>query len=75
MYYDIKAGLNAQLSKERGRNDARAVEEVLDGLVPLLDLPLHHSSGFSHPELLIYTGLSSGFPEVATLGFVHIGKE
>lgn len=70
MCYDIKAGLNAQLSRARRRNDVQAVEEILERLVPLTDLPLHHTSGFSHPELLIYTDRSPEFPEVATWGLV-----
>ncbi len=70
MCYDIKASLDAQLSRARRRNDAQVVEEILERLVPLTDLPLHHASGFSHPELLIYTNRSPEFPEVATWGLV-----
>lgn len=70
MCYDIKASLEAQLSRARRKNDARAVEEILENLIPLTDLPLHHTSGFSHPELLIYTDRSPLFPEVATWGLV-----
>lgn len=70
MCYDIKASLNAQLSRARRRNDVQAVEEILERLIPLTDLPLHHTSGFSHPELLIYTDRSPEFPEVATWGLV-----
>ena len=33
-------------------------------------MPLHHVSGFSHPEILIYTNRSPFFPEVATWGLV-----
>ncbi|HBL80738.1 MAG TPA: SOS response-associated peptidase, partial [Aequorivita sp.] len=34
------------------------------------DLPIYHTSGFSHPDLLIYTDRSPQFPEVATWGLV-----
>lgn len=70
MCYDIKASLEAQLSRARGKNDAQAVEEIIEKLGPLTDLPLYHTSGFSHPELLIYTDRSPDFPEVATWGLV-----
>lgn len=70
MCYDIKASLEAQLSRARRKNDAQAVEEIIEKLGPLTDLPLYHTSGFSHPELLIYTDRSPDFPEVATWGLV-----
>ncbi len=70
MCYDIKASLEAQLSRARRRNDQQAVEEIIEKLVPLTDLPIYHSSGFSHPEILIYTDRSPIFPEVATWGLV-----
>lgn len=70
MCYDIKASLEAQLSRARRKNDKLAVEEIIEKLVPLTDLPLYHTSGFSHAELLIYTDRSPEFPEVATWGLV-----
>lgn len=70
MCYDIKASLEAQLNRARRRNDSQAIEEIMEKLVPLTDLPIHHKSGFSHPELLIYTDRSPIFPEVATWGLV-----
>ncbi|WP_233244107.1 SOS response-associated peptidase [Tamlana fucoidanivorans] len=42
----------------------------MERLVPLTDLPIYHASGFSHPELLIYTDESPEFPIVATWGLV-----
>ncbi len=68
MCYDIKASYQAQLKRARRRNDLQAIDEVMEKLVPLTDLPIHHASGFSHPELLIYTDRSPNFPEVATWG-------
>ncbi|MDN3723566.1 SOS response-associated peptidase [Aequorivita sp. SDUM287046] len=70
MCYDIKASLEAQLSRARRKNDEHAVEEILEKLLPFTDLPLFHSSGFNHPDLLIYTDRSPNFPEVATWGLV-----
>lgn len=70
MCYDIKAGLEAQLKRAERKGDLAAIEEIMERLVPLTDLPLFHASGFSHPELLIYTDRSPDFPEVATWGLV-----
>jgi len=58
------------LNRARRENDLQAMEEILEKLAPLTDLPLHHASGFSHPEVLIYTDRSPNFPEVATWGLV-----
>jgi len=70
MCYDIKASYEAQLKRARRRNDLQAIDEIMEKLAPLTDLPIHHASGFSHPELLIYTDRSPNFPEVATWGLV-----
>lgn len=70
MCYDIKASLEAQLNRAKRRNDSQAIEEIIEKLAPLTDLPIYHISGFSHPELLIYTDRSPIFPEVATWGLV-----
>ena len=42
----------------------------MEDLIPMTDLPIYHASGFSHPELLIYTDESPDFPIVATWGLV-----
>jgi putative SOS response-associated peptidase YedK len=70
MCYDIKATLEAQLSRAKRRNDLQAITEIEERLVPYTDLPLYHSSGFAHPALLIYTNSSPTFPEVATWGLI-----
>ena len=70
MCYDIKASLEAQLNRARRENDYQAIQEIIEKLAPLTDLPIYHCSGFSHPELLIYTNRSPQFPEVATWGLV-----
>ncbi|MFO7719873.1 MAG: hypothetical protein R6W85_05460 [Gillisia sp.] len=43
-------------------------------MVPLTDLPIYHTTGFSHPKLLIYTDLSPWHPEVSIWGLVPLGK-
>ncbi|MCW8981118.1 SOS response-associated peptidase [Altibacter sp.] len=70
MCYDIKASLEAQLNRARRRNDLQAIDEIMERLLPLTDLPIYHYSGFSHPEILIYTDRSPDFPEVATWGLI-----
>ncbi|MCK0123213.1 SOS response-associated peptidase [Gelidibacter sp. F2691] len=70
MCYDIKVSLESQLKRAARKGDQAAVDEITERLVPLTDLPLFHASGFTHPELLIYTDRSPDFPEVATWGLV-----
>lgn len=70
MCYDIKASVETQLKRAQRRGDAQAVDEIMETLIPLTDLPIYHSSGFSHPEQLIYTDRSPDYPEVATWGLV-----
>jgi putative SOS response-associated peptidase YedK len=70
MCYDIKASNEAQLKRAKRKGDLAAVTEILEQLIPMTDLPLHHTSGFSHPELLIYTNESPYFPTIATWGLV-----
>ena len=70
MCYDIKASLEAQLTRAQREQDYQAIEEIMEKLIPLTDLPIHHASGFSHPEVLIYTDRSPNYPEVATWGLV-----
>ncbi len=70
MCYDIKASLEAQLSKAKRRGDKHAMEEIRRKLIPYTDLPIHHASGFSHPKLLIYPDRSPDYPEIATWGLV-----
>ena len=70
MCYDIKVGLETQLRRAIIKGDHAAAQEIRERLIPLTDLPLHHTTGFSHPDLLIYTDRSPEFPEVATWGLV-----
>lgn len=70
MCYDVKASLEAQLKRAKRKGDLGAVEEIIENLIPFTDLPLHHASGFSHPELLIYTDRQPEYPEIATWGLI-----
>ncbi len=70
MCYDIKASLEGQLKRAKRKGDLTAIEEIKENLIPFTDLPLHHASGFSHPEILIYTDRQPEYPEVATWGLV-----
>ena len=70
MCYDIKASYEAQLKRAKRKGDLSAIEEIMERLIPLTDLPLYHVSGFSHPDLLIYTNRSPEFPEIATWGLI-----
>lgn len=70
MCYDVKVSLESQLKRADRKGDRAAVEEILERLVPLTDLPIYHATGFSHPDILIYTDRSPDFPEVATWGLV-----
>lgn len=70
MCYDIKASLEAQLTRARRINDEEAIKEIIEKLAPLSDLPIYHASGFSHPKLLIYTDDTPDFPVLSTWGLV-----
>lgn len=70
MCYDIKATLETQLLRAERDGDAHAIEEIMERLVPFTNLPLHHSKGFDHPDLLIYTNEDPYFPMVSTWGLV-----
>ena len=70
MCYDIKASLEAQLKRAKRYGDEDAIREIEEKLVPFTDLPIHHTSGFQHPKLLIYTDRSPDFPEVSVWGLV-----
>jgi len=70
MCYDVKTSLEAQLKRAKRNQDLKAIEEIVEKLGPLTDLPLHHASGFSHPEVLIYTNQDRFYPIVATWGLI-----
>ncbi|MBA6151410.1 SOS response-associated peptidase [Gelidibacter maritimus] len=70
MCYDIKTSVASQLKRAERKGDKNAIDEIMERLVPLTDLPLYHAMGFDHPDLLIYTNRSPEFPEVATWGLI-----
>ena len=70
MCYDIKTQLETQLRRAKRDGDVHAIEEILEKLVPLTDLPIHHTSGFKHPSVLIYTNEDPYFPVVSTWGLI-----
>lgn len=70
MCYDIKTNLETQLKRAKHYSDEATVKEIMEKLAPLLDFPLHHASGFSHPKVLIYTNTSPEVPVVSTWGLV-----
>ncbi len=70
MCYDIKTSLETQLKRAKRFNDEKAIREIEEKLLPYLDLPLYHASGYSHPSLLIYTNDSPHIPILASWGLV-----
>jgi putative SOS response-associated peptidase YedK len=70
MCYDIKASLETQLKRARHYGNEQAIEEIIEKLAPLSDLPLYHVSGFNHPKLFIYPDNSPYKPTLATWGLV-----
>ena len=70
MCYDIKTSLEAQLKRAKRFNDEHAIRELEEKLLPYVDLPLYHVSGYSHPKLLIYTNDSPNTPIIASWGLV-----
>ncbi len=70
MCYDISTNLEAQLSRASRKLDLRTIKEIKENLAPLTDLPIYHTTGFSHPKLLIYTDRSPWQPEVSNWGLV-----
>ncbi|MGV8815008.1 MAG: SOS response-associated peptidase [Gelidibacter sp.] len=70
MCYDIKASVETLLKRAERKGDKSAVDEIMERLIPLTNLPLFHSMGFSHPTVLIYTDRSPDFPDVSTWGLL-----
>lgn len=70
MCYDIKASKKVQLKRAIQNNDKTAIAEIEEELLPYTDLPLYHSNGFQHHDILIYTDDSPNFPTIATWGLI-----
>ncbi|MEM6892490.1 MAG: SOS response-associated peptidase [Bacteroidota bacterium] len=70
MCYDVSAVMQTQLKRARRDGDIHAIRELTQRLARDTDLPLFHTSGFSHPKMLIYTNDSPNMPVVSQWGLV-----
>ena len=70
MCYDIKASLESQLKRAKRYNNVAAILEIEQKLLPYLDLPLNHASGFAHPKILVYPSQSPTIPIIAQWGLI-----
>jgi putative SOS response-associated peptidase YedK len=70
MCYDFKAQLITQLKRARHHRDKEAVRILTERLLKLGVKDLHHTTGFDHPAVLIYTKDQPHDPVVARWGFV-----
>ncbi|MFK7908896.1 MAG: SOS response-associated peptidase [Chitinophagales bacterium] len=70
MCYDIKATPTAQFHRAKQRMEAAMFEEIQGKFLSQSNLPLHHTSGFGHPKLLIYTNKSPNEPTVSIWGLI-----
>jgi len=77
MCYDIKSSLKTQLLRATKVGDQKAVKEIVAKLKAIGMDDVHHSSGFEHPQLLIYTKEHPNDPVLARWGFVpeHMQNE
>ncbi|PXY02878.1 SOS response-associated peptidase [Marinifilum breve] len=69
MCYDIQAKLETQLKRARRLNQVEVIRELETELEPYLT-NWHHVSGFTHPNLLIYTNETPNLPTVASWGLI-----
>lgn len=70
MCFHLKVTKESQLSKAVRLGDLQLVNEIKSKIIPETDLPLFHTSGFSHPKLLIYTNDTVNPFEVAFWGLI-----
>jgi len=69
MCYDIQAKLEAQLKRAKRMNQKEIIRELETDLEPYIT-QWHHVSGFTHPNLLIYTNETPTLPSPASWGLV-----
>jgi len=72
MCYDIKTSLEKQLRRallDGSASDAQEIAEKLE-IFSKDQISLHHSSGFEHPTMFIYTQDKPNIPAIATWGLV-----
>lgn len=70
MCYDIRTKLESMLKRARHNNDEARINDLLKELEPYRPEDLFHASGFTHPELLIYTNHEPHVPITAHWGLV-----
>jgi putative SOS response-associated peptidase YedK len=70
MCYDFKARVITQLKRAIHHRDKEAVRILTERLQKLGVKDLHHTTGFNHPAVLIYTKEQPNDPVVARWGFV-----
>jgi putative SOS response-associated peptidase YedK len=68
MCYDVKALLETQLQRAKRHNNTETIAQIERQLAPHLPKTIHHASGFSHPQLLIYTNQNPFSPLSSTWG-------
>jgi putative SOS response-associated peptidase YedK len=69
MCYNVKALLRSQLKRARLHANEQEINEIQLSLFELGVTDFFQVSGFSHPKMLVYTGVDS-LPVVATWGLV-----
>ena len=70
MCYDIQAQYETQLKRALRDGDIHAIDEIRVKLERLTDHPIHHTSGFKHPKILIYTNEHPYIPLVSQWGLI-----
>lgn len=70
MCYDIKTKVEAALKRARHYGNEEAAQMLIEQFRPFLEEEWFHTSGFQHPNLLIFTNAHSEMPTVATWGLI-----
>ena len=70
MCYDIKTKLETMLKRARHYGDEQTINDLLLKLKPYQTDEIFHTTGFAHPELLVYTNLEPKLPTLSTWGLV-----
>ncbi|MDG1331195.1 MAG: SOS response-associated peptidase [Crocinitomicaceae bacterium] len=70
MCYDISVNLRRQLKEAMRVNDETIIAEI-NAKIDKLETPRHfHTSGFSHPEILVYTNENPAVPVLSQWGLI-----
>lgn len=70
MCYNIKAIQETQIKRAVNKNNTQIIDKIKKDIIPATNLPFYHVSGFSHPNLLIYTNDFPDIPLIAKWGLV-----